>query len=136
MALPAILRLPGRPGAPSQLVGMPTLPLCRLGLQPGLPNEAVRSEVDGINDAGAIVGYFLDSGGSAYGYLVNRLFGTYSQIDYPGATDTFVHDINNLGDIVGTYFDADGVQHGFFAAPVPVPMTVLLFGSGLAGLAS
>ena len=58
---------------------------------------AVRSEADGINDAGAIVGYFLDSGGSAHGYLLNGLGGTYSQIDYPGATDTFVHDINNLG---------------------------------------
>ena len=59
--------------------------------------------------------------------------GTYSEIDYPGATDTYVDDINNLGDIVGPYIDATGVNAGFFAAPVPIPMTILLFGSGLAG---
>jgi probable HAF family extracellular repeat protein len=39
--------------------------------------------------------------------------GTYTQIDYPGASATFGQSINTVGDVVGTYNDSSGNTHGF-----------------------
>jgi uncharacterized membrane protein len=39
--------------------------------------------------------------------------GTYTQIDYPGATTTSCFGIDSAGDVVGSYVDVDGVTHGF-----------------------
>ena len=39
--------------------------------------------------------------------------GTYTQIDYPGATATLCSGINSAGDISGTYYDASNNSHGF-----------------------
>ena len=39
--------------------------------------------------------------------------GTYTQIDYPGASQTFCWGINTAGDISGSYADAGGNYHGF-----------------------
>jgi hypothetical protein len=39
--------------------------------------------------------------------------GTFTTIDFPGATFTNVTGINPGGDIVGGYDSADGVGHGF-----------------------
>jgi probable HAF family extracellular repeat protein len=64
----------------------------------------------GINDAGQIVGTFVD-GQQGHGFLdVN---GTFSTIDVPGAQFTSPNDINNAGQIVGWFFDNGGPAHGF-----------------------
>jgi len=39
--------------------------------------------------------------------------GTYTQIDYPGATLTEVRGINSAGDITGSYLDNAGIENGF-----------------------
>jgi probable HAF family extracellular repeat protein len=39
--------------------------------------------------------------------------GTYTQIDYPGSTSTYVGGINTGGDISGSYADANKNWHGF-----------------------
>jgi uncharacterized membrane protein len=39
--------------------------------------------------------------------------GTYTQIDYPGATLTLVSGVNSAGDVVGGYVDASNNYHGF-----------------------
>ncbi len=39
--------------------------------------------------------------------------GTYTQIDYPGATSTTVSGLDSAGDLVGSYVDAGGTYHGF-----------------------
>ena len=39
--------------------------------------------------------------------------GTYKQIDYPGAAQTFAASINAAGDVVGVYNDTGNFQHGF-----------------------
>jgi hypothetical protein len=39
--------------------------------------------------------------------------GTYTQIDVPGAVQTFCAGINQVGDISGQYADASSVRHGF-----------------------
>ena len=37
----------------------------------------------------------------------------FTQIDFPGASSTFVNSINNAGQIVGTYRDSADLAHGF-----------------------
>jgi len=65
-----------------------------------------------INNAGVIVGFFTDAAGNTRSYERN-LDGSFTFIDAPGATDTFVEGgINNLGDIVGD-FDSPTGSHGF-----------------------
>ena len=46
-----------------------------------------------------------------HGYL--RYHGTFTTIDFPGATSTFAGANNPEGDIVGEYNDTAGVGHSF-----------------------
>jgi hypothetical protein len=39
--------------------------------------------------------------------------GTFSNVDFPGATRTQAYGVNDTGDIVGDYFDAANVEQGF-----------------------
>ena len=66
-----------------------------------------------VNDAGQIVGLYLDSGGKQHGFLLRK--GQYSTIDYPGAAATEALAINNwpIPAIAGDYTDAAGRVHGF-----------------------
>lgn len=58
---------------------------------------------EGINDMGQIVGHFTDSTGN-HGFLdVN---GHFTQIDFPGSSNTGFSGINNAGEIVGGYEDS------------------------------
>jgi uncharacterized membrane protein len=60
----------------------------------------------GLNNEGAIVGYYDDSGSNAtHGFLLSG--GTYTSIDVPGAVETIAIGINDLGDIVGVYCTTD-----------------------------
>jgi hypothetical protein len=68
---------------------------------PGSANTAV----DGINDAGQIVG-----GYDGHGFLLD-VDGSYITLDATGAEATRARGINNAGQIVGEYFD--GMWHGF-----------------------
>lgn len=66
----------------------------------------------GINNAGQIVGYYLDSVSLAHGFVYEN--GIYTTLDDPLATGgTYVTGINNTGQMVGYYYDATGYQHGF-----------------------
>lgn len=39
--------------------------------------------------------------------------GTYTQIDYPGAIQTYILGVNTAGDVVGGYVDSSSIFHGF-----------------------
>lgn len=52
-----------------------------------------------INDNGAVVGYYTDSGGQSHGFLY--LSGKWATLDYPKATQTSLSGISNAGVIVG-----------------------------------
>ena len=62
------------------------------------PSGAVNTWGSGINDKGAIVGYYTDSAGARHGFLLQ---GTkYTTLDVPGAAATYATDINKSGKIV------------------------------------
>jgi hypothetical protein len=73
----------------------------------------------GINQAGQIVGNYIDTNGSSHGFI--KTGSTYSTLDDPNATGgTYVYGINDSGTIVGQYF-AGGKSYGFIAAPSGSP---------------
>ena len=65
----------------------------------------------GINDAGQIVGYYIDASKIEHGFLFNG--STYTTLDVPGAIGTVASGINDAGQIVGYYIDASQIAHGF-----------------------
>ena len=66
----------------------------------------------GINDAGQIVGDYIDSSGAAHGFLYSN--GTYITIDDAlGTEGTIATGINDVGQIVGYYTGVGGRTHGF-----------------------
>lgn len=80
--------------------------------------DATSTVLRGINDAGAIVGYFSGAR-DPHGFLDDR--GKFTRIDYPGASGTQVLAVNNPDatgrfNIVGTYWGSDGHDHGFIAS--------------------
>ena len=42
--------------------------------------------------------------------------GTFSNVDFPGASETQAIGVNDAGQIVGDYFDAASVEHGFVSS--------------------
>jgi len=65
--------------------------------------------VRGINDAGDLVGWYIDTDGVEHGFLLSGK--TATTIDDPNGT-TNLEGINNNGEISGLYTDADGNRHG------------------------
>ncbi|OAI19707.1 hypothetical protein A1507_06495 [Methylomonas koyamae] len=119
------------------------------------------AEAYGINDSGQVVGngYVYDSGtysngsGSTYLEINNRgevliregypfFYGiyninddTYTPINLSNTLFPYyiLDGLNDSGQLAGYFVDGTGV-HGLIATPVPVPATIWLFGSMLAGL--
>ena len=66
----------------------------------------------GINEAGQIVGYYLDGNGRHHGFLYDGV--NFSRIDHPlGTTGSVAYGINDAGQIVGYYADVYSENHGF-----------------------
>jgi large repetitive protein len=65
---------------------------------------------NGINDAGTIVGQFVDGSG-AHGFIDQA--GKFTTVNVKGASLTEVTGIDNKGDVVGIFEDTTG-EHGFF----------------------
>jgi probable HAF family extracellular repeat protein len=71
----------------------------------------------GINDAGVIVGSYVNNTGT-HGFLYNG--GIYTTLDDPGALDTEPTGINKSSHVVGVRIDKFG-DHGFLEIPGPNP---------------
>ncbi len=96
------------------------------------PFGSTSSQALGINNLGDIVGDYFDAGGAMHGYL--DVGGAFTSFDPTGSTATTANGINDNGQIVGFFVDANDNTIGFLAN-VPEPATLVVFASGLAGLA-
>ena len=78
--------------------------------------------VQGVNNAGQVVGYYFDASNRAHGFLYTGgpANGTYTTIDV-GAHGTFVTGINDKGEMVGYFLDLFNHYHGFVASFQPNP---------------
>jgi hypothetical protein len=73
------------------------------------------TQVNGLNNRGALVGPFTDADDMLHGYVYYK--GELTIIDIPGAFGTEVDCISDNATIVGTWYGYDGVIHGYFATP-------------------
>ena len=76
--------------------------------------DSTNTQAYGLNDAGQIVGAYVDAGGTP-GFLLDH--GVYTRLDVDGVT--FATGINASGQIVGWYKVDFDVPHGFLAIPGP-----------------
>jgi hypothetical protein len=72
---------------------------------------AISTFLYGINNAGDMVGAYIDDGERTHGFLLHN--GTFTTIDYPDSTLSVAAGINNHGVIAGQYNDSEGIGHGF-----------------------
>jgi hypothetical protein len=68
------------------------------------------SELTGINDLDAKVGFFMYGSGIVAFHLRANTLWTFG---CPGATSTLPHGTNNATAIVGTYTDSQNIAHAF-----------------------
>lgn len=71
--------------------------------------------MEGINDAHAIVGEYMDVVGFSHGFISQG--GQFRTADFPGSDDTFLFHMNSSGQIVGDFSDLAG-DHSFLAVPL------------------
>ena len=79
-----------------------------------IPN-ATFIQPNAINDAGLVVGWYLDSSFNYHGFIWQN--GTLQYVDHPGALQTNLTGINNLGQIIGLYEDASFNVHAATYSP-------------------
>jgi probable HAF family extracellular repeat protein len=74
------------------------------------------TEASGINNAGQIVGTYLDAQGFTHGFVFDG--STYTRVAFPGAAHNYAFGINDSGHIVGGHAAANALTdpwHGFSA---------------------
>lgn len=76
-----------------------------------IPAAVGGAQATGINDEGAISGFFIDSAGLNHGFLLAD--GVFTQLDFPYSTFTQALGLNAGGEVVGDYMDSAGLTHGF-----------------------
>jgi len=67
-----------------------------------------------LNDKGFVVGSWIDSTGTAHGFIL-RLPDDFIGYDYPTAAETNLEGINNAGQMSGDYRDGNDGYHAFLA---------------------
>ena len=72
---------------------------------------ALTTAVDDINNAGVMVGWYIDTPGYMRGFVLNGK--KLTRIDYPHASQTICSGINSKGAVVGNYVLSTGLAKGF-----------------------
>ena len=75
------------------------------------PNSSGGAIAYGINDAGTIIGTYVDSAGAQHGFILSN--GTYTSFDAPNQAITLGVSINNSGQYTVQSADANGNVHSF-----------------------
>jgi hypothetical protein len=78
------------------------------------------TRVFGTNNAGVMVGAYVDSGGVDHGYMLKA--GKVTTIDDPNGTTTNCLGINTAGDVVGYYLNSSGSAQGFCVTGQSLPI--------------
>jgi hypothetical protein len=73
---------------------------------PGANPDVFGTRVADINEAGTVVGSYVDEDFNTHGFL-RRRDGTSETVDVPGSFSTVVNGINSRGDLVGAYLAFD-----------------------------
>ena len=84
-----------------------------MGLGPNTVLATNQSRAQKNNDHGDVAGFMGGDDGFNHGFLYSA--GAVTQLDYPGAGDTYAYGINNKGTVVG-FYDSDpnsADTHGF-----------------------
>ena len=94
---------------------------------------AVGTAVNGINNAGQIVGEYFTSPNTLNGHGFVYDGGVFTFFDVPGAIGTYPVGINDAGQIVGGIGDGSPTGQSFIAEPTvtPLPAALPLFATGL-----
>ena len=83
------------------------------------------ADFTGLNNAGQLVGYYMEPDGSVTGFMKETdasgwIFIRHPDVNYEGCSDarsqpcgTYITGINNTGLMAGYYIGSDGIQHGF-----------------------
>ena len=97
---------------------------------------AVGTAVNGINNAGQIVGEYFTSPNTLNGHGFVYDGGVFTFFDVPGAIGTYPVGINDAGQIVGGIGDGSPTGQSFIAEPTvtPLPAALPLFATGLGAL--
>ncbi len=69
------------------------------------------AQATGINNAGNVCGFFVDSKGVNHGWVLIQ--GHFNILNFPGSTGTQALGLNNKGLVVGLYTGTAGNTHGF-----------------------
>ena len=93
---------------------------------------ASRTAFRSIADDDLLAGWFIDAAGDQHGFVGS--VGSYEQIDFAGATSTYVEGSNNARFLVGG-FVRNGNSGAFIATPVSEPGSWALLAVGLGLLA-
>jgi uncharacterized membrane protein len=72
---------------------------------------SIETQALGINNAGVVVGEYVDADGIFHGFRWKR--GRFTTIDGPGSLGGAVLDVNDRGHMVGVYLTKDGGARGF-----------------------
>jgi probable HAF family extracellular repeat protein len=75
------------------------------------PPGSGRTDLFSINEAGQIVGLYVDSNGHYQGFLDEG--GIYTTINLSGSDYTIPSSINDSGQVIGSYADSTQQKHGF-----------------------
>ncbi len=94
--------------------------------------------VSSVNESGDAIVFGLASAAQNYVDVSSFVFdaseGTLTQLNVPGALETYGYDLRNDGTVLGYYQNPDG-SFGGFSAVIPEPTSLVLFsGAGLLAL--